>query len=98
MAAISAEKGIVKTQAHTIVPASPHFTADARFIEPTPIIAPVIVCVVDTGTPIDDDTKRLIAAEVSAQKPSIGFNFATFCPIVFTILQPPNMVPREIVP
>jgi hypothetical protein len=44
--------GIVSTQAHTICPATPHRTADRRRVEPTPTIAPVIACVVLTGTPM----------------------------------------------
>ena len=50
-AAISAAIGIVSTQAQTIRPATPHFTAESRWVEPTPTIAPVIVCVVLTGMP-----------------------------------------------
>ena len=46
-----ADAGIVSTHAHTIRPATPQRTADRRRIEPTPMIAPVIVCVVLTGTP-----------------------------------------------
>ena len=40
---ITAAAGIVKIHAHTILPATPHFTADRRFNDPTPTIAPVIV-------------------------------------------------------
>ena len=46
-----AAAGIVSTQAHTIRPATPQRTADSRLIDPTPMMAPVIVCVVLTGTP-----------------------------------------------
>ena len=42
---------MVSTQAQTIRPATPHFTAESRFVAPTPTIAPVIVCVVETGMP-----------------------------------------------
>ena len=48
---MAAAAGIVSTHAHTIWPATPQRTADSRLIEPTPTIAPVIVCVVLTGTP-----------------------------------------------
>ena len=48
-AAMSAEAGIVSTQAQTIWPATPQRTADRRRVAPTPTIAPVIVCVVLTG-------------------------------------------------
>lgn len=51
----SAEKmaaaGIVRTHAQTILPATRHLTADNRVVDPTPTIAPVIVCVVETGIP-----------------------------------------------
>ena len=50
-AAIAAEAGIVSTQAQTICPAMPHRTADRRRIGPPPLIAPVMVGVVPTGTP-----------------------------------------------
>jgi hypothetical protein len=42
--------GIVKIQAQTMLPATPQRTAEAR-TEPTPTMAPVMVCVVDTGMP-----------------------------------------------
>ena len=48
---MTAEAGIVSTHAQTIRPAMPQRTADSRRVEPTPTIAPVMVCVVLTGTP-----------------------------------------------
>ena len=51
MAATKALAGIVSTQAQTILPATPQRTALARCVEPTPTMAPVMVCVVETGTP-----------------------------------------------
>ena len=94
MAEIAAEHGIVMIQAHTMFPATPHRTALVRFKEPTPMIAPVIVCVVLTGIPNAEATNKLVAAPASAQKPSTGRSLATFCPIVFTIIHQPNMVPK----
>jgi hypothetical protein len=41
----------VITQAITIPRATPHRTADVLRADPTPMIAPVIVCVVETGMP-----------------------------------------------
>ena len=38
----------------------------------------------------------MIAPPVSAQKPPTGFSLVIFCPIVFTIRQPPNSVPSAI--
>ena len=48
---MKADAGIVKIQAQTMLPATPQRTAEALRTVPTPTIAPVIVCVVDTGMP-----------------------------------------------
>jgi hypothetical protein len=40
IAATNADAGIVKIQAHTILPATPQRTADRRCAEPTPTMAP----------------------------------------------------------
>ena len=92
---IAAASGIVRIQAQTIRPATPHFTAESRFVAPTPTMAPVIVCVVETGIPESVAPTSVIAPEVSAQKPPNGCSFVIFVPIVFTIRQPPNIVPRR---
>jgi hypothetical protein len=42
-AAMTPAAGIVSTQAHTILPATPHLTAESRRVAPTPTIAPVMV-------------------------------------------------------
>ena len=42
---------MVRIQAHTILPATPHLTAEMRRVAPTPMMAPVMVCVVETGIP-----------------------------------------------
>ena len=52
--------------------------------------------VVETGTPSHDAKNSVNAPPVSAQKPPTGLSFVIFCPIVRTIRQPPNMVPRPI--
>ena len=44
--------GKESTHARTMLPALPHFTLLKRFDAPTPIIAVVLVCVVDTGIPV----------------------------------------------
>src|SRR5207247_7434774 len=77
-------------------PATPHRTADSRCAAPTPEIAPVIVCVVLTGIPKCDATNSVIAPLDSAQKPPNGVSFVIRWPIVFTIRQPPAMVPSAI--
>ena len=74
--------GIVITQAMTMPFATPQRTAEARRAAPTPIIAPVIVCVVDTGMPSYVTVIRGIAPPVSAQKPCIGFRRVILEPIV----------------
>jgi hypothetical protein len=51
---IAAAHGIVKTHAQTILPATPHRTAVNLRKEPTPMIEPVMVWVVLTGTPNPD--------------------------------------------
>src|SRR5277367_5636542 len=91
-----AEHGIVSTHAHTTRRATPHRTADNRWTAPTPIIAPVMVWVVLTGTPIAVDANSDVAAASSAHAPSYGRSFVIFIPIVFTIRQPPHMVPAAI--
>ena len=45
--------GSVTIQAITMLPAIPQRTADTLLAAPTPVIAPVIVWVVETGTPND---------------------------------------------
>ena len=42
---------MVSTQAQTMRPATPQRTAEVLVTEPTPTIAPVMVCVVETGMP-----------------------------------------------
>jgi hypothetical protein len=42
-AAKAAAAGIVRTHAQTIRPATRHFTAERRVVDPTPVIAPVMV-------------------------------------------------------
>ncbi len=71
-AEICADIGMVKTQAQRILPATPQRTAVNRFVDPTPIMAPVIVCVVLTGMPATEAPIIEMAAAVSAQKPPMG--------------------------
>src|SRR6266699_2555520 len=81
-AAKNAAAGIVKTQAHTILPATRHLTAESRVVDPTPAIAPVMVCVVDTGIPAAVAPNNVSAPAVSAQNPPTGRNLVIFEPIV----------------
>ena len=76
---------MVNIHAQTIPLAVPQRTAEARRTEPTPTMAPVMVCVVDTGMPSAVAKKSVIAPPVSAQKPPTGFNFVIFGPMVLTM-------------
>src|SRR4029434_1854465 len=87
---------MVKTQAQTMVLATPQRTDDRRLVAPTPMMAPVMVCVVLTGMPPKAVPNKVIAPAVSAQNPPTGLSLVIFCPIVLTILQPPDIVPRPI--
>ncbi len=58
---------------------TPHRTALNLFIAPTPIIEPVIVCVVETGIPMFDTVNNVKAPAVSAQTPSKWCHFGYFC-------------------
>src|SRR4030042_2012758 len=84
---------MVKIHAQTMRSVTPPLTAEILCTAPTPDIAPVITWVVLTGMPRGVVRKMLEGAAVSAQKPSIGLNLVIFCPIVFTIRQPPVSVP-----
>src|SRR6202171_2342781 len=97
-AANVAAAGMVSTQAQTILPATRHLTADSRVVDPTPAIAPVIVCVVDTGIPNMVPPNKVTAPAVAAQKPPTGRSLVIFEPIVCTMRQPPESVPKAIAP
>ena len=70
--AVAALIGIVRIQAQTIFPATPHRTAEIRLAVPTPTMAPVIVCVVLTGIPRREAISSVMPPAVSAQKPPKG--------------------------
>jgi hypothetical protein len=77
-----------------MLPARPQRTADALRTDPTPKMAPVMVWVVDTGTPSAVARNKVIAPPVSAQKPPTGLSLVMRWPMVLTMRQPPNSVPR----
>ena len=79
---MTAAMGIVRIQAQTMRPATPHLTAESLRVAPTPTIAPVMVCVVETGIPVSVAPKSVAAPAVSAQKPPTGLSFVIFEPIV----------------
>ena len=80
----------------TMLPATPHRTAENRSLDPTPMIADEMTCVVDTGIPKLDAPRMIVAAVVSAANPWTGSSFTTFWPIVLMIRQPPAAVPSDI--
>src|SRR6185503_797753 len=98
IAAMSAELGMVSTQAQTMRPATPQRTAETFCAEPTPTMEPVMVCVVETGTPKAVARNSVIAPLVSAQNPPTGLSLVILWPMVLTMRQPPNSVPIAIAP
>ena len=88
--------GIVNIHAHNKLTVTPQRTADKRLVAPTPIIEPVMVCVVLTGILKCSVINKVIAPAVSAATPSSGVTFVMRVPIVFTIFHPPLMVPKPI--
>src|SRR5579875_3382803 len=88
--------GMVSTQAQTMLRAMPQRTAETRWTEPTPTMAPVMVWVVETGMPRALARPRAVALAVSAQKPPTGLSLVMREPMVWTMRQPPESVPRPI--
>ncbi len=76
------ERGIVRTQAHRIRRATPQRTALKRRMDPTPMMAPVMVCVVLTGIPPAALAKMAIAPALSAQNPPTGCSLVIRLPMV----------------
>src|SRR4051812_17031794 len=87
------DAGSVTIHATTILLAIFQRTAETLRAAPTPTIDPVMVCVVETGTPSQVAANSVIAPAVSAQKPCIGVSRVILDPIVCTMRQPPNSVP-----
>ena len=74
-----AQEGHVRTDAATTCPATPHRTAENRFVAPTPMIAEPIAWVVETGIP------RLAAAHhgrgpVLPRNPARARDWSSACP------------------
>ena len=67
-------------QAITIPCATLQRTAETRFAAPTPMMHPVMVCVVDTGMPSSVAANSMIEPPVSAQQPCIGLSRVIFDP------------------
>ena len=92
----SADMGMVSSHAHTMRRAIPQRMVDSLVVAPTPMMEPVMVCVVDTGMPLCVAMKSVAAPAVSAQNPPTGLSLVIFIPIVLTIRQPPSAVPMAI--
>src|SRR5258708_12115522 len=90
---MNAEPGIVKIHAQMMLPATPQRTAESFCVEPTPMIEPVMVWVVDTGMPRLVARNRVIAPLAEAQKPPTGFSLVIRMPIVLPIPHPPTPLP-----
>ena len=84
-AANNPEIGIVNTQAQIKFTVTPHRTAEIRLVIPTPIIDPVIVCVVETGILKCSVINKVKAPADSATTPSKAVTFVILEPIVLTI-------------
>src|SRR5260370_42583116 len=84
------------TKAKTIELATFQRTAETRRAAPTPTIAPVMVWVVETGTPSQVAMNSVAAPPVSAQNPCIGVSLVIRNPMLRTIHQPPIRVPNAI--
>ena len=66
---INPQPGNVKIQVSIISFTTEKLIAESLFTAPTPIIALVFVCVVETGTPIRLEYSRQIAPARSAENP-----------------------------
>ena len=92
--AIRAAAGIVVSQAITMLPATFQRTAFRRFVAPTPMMAEVIVWVVEIGALRTSALKYSTElATISAAKPSAGPRSMILRPRVRMMRQPPAYVP-----
>ena len=66
---ISPHPGKVIRQVSTISFATPQLTDRNLFAAPTPMIAVVFACVVETGIPVSEHTRSPAVAEISAANP-----------------------------
>ena len=83
--------GKVNTHAITMERATPHRTADRRRVAPEPMMAEVMVCVVDTGAWYTNAvTYRTDAATVSEANPRAGSRWMIRRPRVRMMRQPPE--------
>ena len=90
---IRPQPGKVKIQVNTMSLTTPKLMADKRLTAPTPIIAVVLVWVVDTGMPNRLEYKRQKEAARSAEKPWYFSSLTISMPTDLIIFSPPTLVP-----
>ena len=91
-----AAPGIVRNHPLTIDIAKSQWTLRGLRMAPTPLIAPVITCVVDTGIPRALALKSEIEPARVAALHQIGVSLVILLPIVRMIRIPPKSVPMPI--
>ena len=96
IAATIAAAGIVRIHAVMMLRATPQRTAEKRRTEPTPMMAPVIVWVVETGIPAHDAPKSVHGPGELGARAADRLERRDPHPIVRTIRHPPARVPRPI--
>src|SRR3954469_22814486 len=94
-APIQAAAGNVRTQATTMLPATPQRTAESRLAAPEPTTAPVMVCVVESGKPTCEAARITAAPAPWVAKPWAESILWIRLPMVRMIRQPPAYVPAE---
>jgi len=87
---------MVSTQAIIMSFAMFQLTADVLRAAPTPTIAPLMVCVVETGMPKPVARNKVIEPAVSAHTPCNGVRRVIRDLIARTIRHPPKSVPSAI--
>ena len=83
----------MKTQVRTISLATPQLTDLGSLAAPAPMIAAVLVWVVETGRPVSVAMSRLAVAETEAAKPWYTQRSTVSMPTFLMIFLPPTAVP-----
>ena len=87
------QPGNVNTQVSIMSLTTPKLMADRRLTAPTPMMALVLVCVVDTGMPSTVISSRHSALDRSAEKPWNFSSLTMSCPTDLMMRSPPTDVP-----
>ncbi len=91
-----AVKGTVASQDITISWIIPRLSVGKPRANPTPMTEPTRVCVVETGNPILEQIKTMVAAPKVAQKPREGVISVILLPIVSITRLPQTKSPKTI--